>query len=143
MNSNLTELGIEFDVGRLILLIHKSWDLISPNSSLTRDDKNKLHEIKEMRNKWAHKQILTHDATLRFLDNLIQILMKIGNTEELIEIENDKEDLILEMANEILKKRKLPLINIASKLTIPNSKKYEMEERTRPKTKPAPEVIVR
>ena len=92
---HITEDGqdIRLDVQALLLVMWNQWNQAFKRT-LGHAERNYVSELREARNKWAHQEPFSMQATYRVLDSIQLLLTAVSATEQADEVERHKMELL-------------------------------------------------
>ena len=82
-----------WDTQALLSVIEGEWRSVFERK-LGRADRTLVHEMRDVRNRWAHQNPFSGDDTYRALDSAQRLLQGVAASEEANEIDREKQDLL-------------------------------------------------
>ncbi len=82
-----------WDIQALLNVIEAEWRTVF-DRKLSRADRTLAHELRDVRNRWAHQNTFSGDDAYRALDSVQRLLQSVAAAEEVAEADRQKQELL-------------------------------------------------
>lgn len=98
--------NIAWDTAMIIMMLIKEWQYLF-RKKLGPGERAMIHELSDIRNRWAHQERFSTDDTLRALDTVHRLLSSIGAGDQAADVDRLKSEVMRTRFDELARREKV------------------------------------